>query len=170
VAQALTRRVAPRLVVLAALIGVLVLTGMLAGTSRASAAVSTPSWVPINPQSRPPAKVAAAATYDPATRQFVLFGGLDSQFNPTNDTWLWGGASWTAAKTAAAPTPRFAASIAYDASTSQLILFGGADQNLTYFADTWTWNGSNWVQLHPATSPPAGGGPPWRMTRPPSRS
>jgi hypothetical protein len=38
------------------------------------------------PGSKPPAKAASVAAYDPATQQFVLFGGGDSQNQPTSDT------------------------------------------------------------------------------------
>jgi hypothetical protein len=40
----------------------------------------------VSPQSRPPAKAAPVAAYDPATQQFVLFGGGDSKNQPTGDT------------------------------------------------------------------------------------
>jgi hypothetical protein len=143
---------------LGVLLSLVLLSAGWSGTTRASAAVSTPSWVPVSPQSRPPAKVAPVAAYDPATQQFVLFGGADSQNQATADTWLWAGLSWVAARPASSPAPRFSASMAYDAASGQLILFGGGEQNAVYFNDTWTWNGSNWVQLHPATSPPAGVG------------
>jgi hypothetical protein len=140
---------------MAALAALVVLSVALIGAPRATAAVSSPSWVPVNSQSRPPARDLAVAAYDPATRQFVLFGGNDSQFNAANDTWLWEGLSWMdATKLGTNPAPRYQASIAYDGASSQLILVGGTNQNNDYFNDTWTWNGSNWVQLHPATSAP----------------
>jgi sugar lactone lactonase YvrE len=120
----------------------------------ASAATSVPTWVPISPQAKPPAKDASTAAYDAATKQFVLFGGADSQLRETGDTWLWEGLSWVPAQPVTSPSPRFGASMAYDAATGQLLLFGGGARNDVFFNDTWTWNGTNWVQLHPATSPP----------------
>ena len=142
-----------------ALAALLVIAVALTGAPRATASVSAPSWVPVNPQSRPPARGDSVAAYDPATRQFVLFGGTNRDFGTSNDTWLWDGLSWAdATKIGINPAPRAVASIAYDGATSQLILVGGEDQHNAFFNDTWTWNGSNWVQLHPATSAPVVGG------------
>lgn len=139
----------------AAVLALVVLSVGLVGMARA-AAVSSPSWVPVSPRSKPSARVAPVAAYDPATQQFVLFGGADSQNQPTGGTWLWAGLTWLAAKPANSPSPRFSASMASDAASGQLVLFGGGAQNAVYFNVTWTWNDSNWVQLHPATSPPFG--------------
>ncbi|HEX3833548.1 MAG TPA: putative Ig domain-containing protein [Solirubrobacteraceae bacterium] len=143
---------------MAALAAFLVVAVVLAGAPRATAAVSTPSWVPVSPQSRPPGRDLSAAAYDPGTRQFVVFGGIEGPLgNPLGDTWLWQGLSWAVAKPATAPAPRYGASMAYDPATGQLILTGGTNgtNSSSIYNDTWTWNGTNWVQLHPATNAPA---------------
>jgi hypothetical protein len=72
---AMIGRGAGRRLGVAALLALMVLSAGLVGMARASAAVSMPSWVPVSPQSKPPAKAAPVAAYDPATQQFVLFGG-----------------------------------------------------------------------------------------------
>ena len=93
------------------------------------------------------------ATYDAATKQFVMFGGEGSLGEFLADTWIWAGHSWQQAHPTNAPPARAQASIAYDGATGQLILFGGYSNGIQT-NDTWDWNGTNWVQLHPATSPP----------------
>jgi hypothetical protein len=39
-------------------------------------------------------------SYDGATRTVVLFGGLNAEDMPLNDTWTWNGSTWTQQTTA----------------------------------------------------------------------
>lgn len=127
----------------------------LAVPGTAAAAASKPSWFPLHPPDSPPVKADSAAAYDPATRQFEMFGGISNQNLFQGDTWVWTGSNWVPQFPATVPEAREGARMAYDAATKQLILFGGYDGYAEHgLSDTWTWNGSNWVQLHPAASPP----------------
>jgi hypothetical protein len=51
---------------------------------------------PQNPQNQPVARISA--TMATLGGQVVLFGGLDSSYNPLGDTWIWSGdgGAWTA--------------------------------------------------------------------------
>ena len=141
--------------VVAILLGVAVVVVGLAG--RAYGASSPPTWVQLSPGASPPAEFDAAAAYDAATGQFVLFGGQVPGNAFANDTWVWNGSVWSQAFPATSPPPSYGGRMVYDASTKQLILFGGAIfENDTSLEsnETWEWTGSDWVQLHPATSPP----------------
>ena len=95
-------------------------------------------------------------TYDGATGNVVLFGGIDDA-GPLADTWTWNGTTktWTQMNPVTSPAPRFAPT-AYDESTQSLVLYGGNNINSTVvYNDTWIWNGANWIQRAPAVSPTA---------------
>ena len=81
----------------------------------------------------PTARAANFVTYDGATDQVVLFGGLEAD-SRLNDTWTWDGTTWTQVADAATPAARrpaptarrrAALSMAYDPASGQLVLFGG---------------------------------------------
>ena len=90
-------------------------------------------------------------TYDPASKQLVLFGGY--HHGPTNQTWVWTGSDWNQLHPATSPPPRRNAAMAFDPQTNQLILYGGSGTNNTDLSDTWAWNGTTWQELHPEHSP-----------------
>ncbi len=156
----------------AGLLPLVALTTVALAPGRALAAPSV-SWTQMNGSangctdacpSSPPPRAAYAMAYDPATKQLVLFGGLDASGDNLNDTWTWNGTTWTQVDDStdpgctttctSSPPPRAASYMAYDPATQQLILFGG-NGNAGYLNDTWTWNGTTWTELFPAT-PPAG--------------
>ena len=142
-------------IVVAVLLGVAVVLLGLAG--RAYGAGSAPTWVHLSPAASPPAEFDAAAAYDAATGQFVLFGGQVPGNAFANNTWVWTGSVWSQVFPATSPPPSYGGRMAYDAATKQLILFGGVIfENDTSLEsnETWEWTGSDWVQLKPASSPP----------------
>src|SRR2546421_10382567 len=74
------------------------------------------------------ARGSAAASYDEASSQLLLFGGegppsTNAAFDYLGDTWVWGGRSWSRVD-GKGPSPRFAAAMAYDAARSPGVLFG----------------------------------------------
>lgn len=92
---------------------------------------------------------------DPATRDVVLFGGVDSY----DATWLWNGKRWTLAHSSSSPPGRFNAPAAYDPATREVLVFGGRLASGELVNDTWAWDGKTWTQLDSgAGGPPAGEG------------
>jgi hypothetical protein len=65
-------------------------------------------------------------SYDPASRDVVLFGGLDNKVD-SNQTWEFQAGNWTQLTPATSPSARGLASMAYDAHDGVVILFGGTD-------------------------------------------
>ena len=110
------------------------------------------TWTQLSPATSPPARYGASMTFDAATGQLLLFGGVNG--SDFNDTWTWSGSTWTQLSPATSPPARDNASMAFDSATSQLVLFGGAHSSGD-LGDTWTWDGSNWDSVTPSTSPPA---------------
>jgi hypothetical protein len=92
--------------------------------------------------------------YDSAHGQIVLFGGMDGNFNPLNDTWVWDGTNWTQKAPQTNPPARGGQAMAYDSAHGQVVMFGG---QVGLLNDTWIWDGANWTQKSPATVPPPGG-------------
>jgi sugar lactone lactonase YvrE len=133
-------------------LAVLAFVALAVFAERSEAAVSAPTWFPLSPSLTRPAAEDGAGAFDPATNQFVTFGGFNNSGLFLNDTWVWSGSGWLQQHPASSPAARFGVRMAYDTTAVQLLLFGGA--NGTPFNDTWNWNGTNWVQLHPAASPP----------------
>ena len=111
------------------------------------------TWVKRYPATRPQARYGASMTYDPATSQVVMFGGMGAT-GPLASTWAWDGADWKKLSPATSPPARYGASMAYAYGTGQLVLFGGMGPSGP-LDGTWDWTGSNWTELHPAASPPA---------------
>ena len=113
----------------------------------------------------PGPRVLAAAAYDEAREEVIVFGGQGaptptSAFEYLGDTWAWNGSSWIgkqplfARGTASGPSPRFSAAAAYDAARRVIVLFGGLPAG-TVSGETWTWDGRSWTQRQPTTNPPA---------------
>ena len=102
---------------------------------------------------RPSRRQQAAAAYDPATGQLVLFGGLASPLTYLGDTWTWDGKAWSFR---AGPGTQQAAPIAYDGYTRQLLLFGDYDPSAATLGSghTWSWSGGSWAEVS-TTGPPA---------------
>ncbi len=123
------------------------------------------NWIQLDPATSPPARYAASMTYDPATRQLVLFGGFGAADNSDNlnDTWTWNGTDWTPEHPATSPAARVNAGLAYNPHDAGIVLYGGTGPSpfgqaappSDFFSDTWLWNGTDWIQEHPVTSPPA---------------
>jgi sugar lactone lactonase YvrE len=134
------------------LVVVLALELLAVSAEHSEAAVSAPTWFPLSPSLTRPAAEDGAGAFDPATNQFVTFGGFNNTGLFLNDTWVWRGSGWLQQHPASSPAARFGVRMAYDAAAGQMLLFGGT--NGIPFNDTWSWSGTNWIQLHPATSPP----------------
>lgn len=91
---------------------------------------------------------------DLATRQLVLFGGVDD----FSETWLWDGTAWARAHPSLSPPGRFGASAAFDPQVGDVLLFGGTLEAGPNADDTWAWNGTTWLELDPGQGGPPGGG------------
>jgi hypothetical protein len=116
----------------------------------------------------PPGRNVAQMTYDPATKQLVLWGGEVNagQANGTNATWLWNGTTWNQVDDAggaaagcgetwpilhscpSSPPGRVGHGMAYDPALGEVVVFGGMNLfNAQEYNDTWGWNGTAWTQL-----------------------
>src|SRR5262245_56599672 len=102
------------------LLGAFLPARLVSATSPPPAPVSS-TWTNLAPATSPPARFAAAMTYDAATGTVVMFGGSPNDSltaQSYGDTWTWDGTSWTSAtppSPANSPAPRAGARLVYDA-------------------------------------------------------
>ncbi|HEV2317861.1 MAG TPA: PKD domain-containing protein [Thermoplasmata archaeon] len=111
------------------------------------------NWTAVNTSISPAGRNGAAMEYDPALKEVVLFGGVDSSWNPFDDTWTYAAGVWTnvTGSVGTAPAARWEPQMTYDGADGYLVLFGGRNDT-TFFNDTWTFNASGW---HPLSTPVA---------------
>lgn len=137
---------------------VLVGCGQSAGPGSSPFPSASPSASPSpTPTAQPKPRSNAVWVFDPATKNFVLFGGRYTTGNyhefpqPLGDTWTWDGTRWTQLPaTETAPTARFDATATFDPTHAYVVLNGGGGAS-----DTWTWNGTRWILVGPNHTPPA---------------
>jgi hypothetical protein len=132
-------------------------------SNAAATTTATPVWTQLPVTSSPEWGSGAVSAYDPDTRQTLLFGGEEFEFQSgdfsTNVTWQWDAAAstWTRLTPITSPPERDNAAMAFDAATHQLLLFGGYDaQAGADLDDTWQWTGSTWSRLITTSHPPDG--------------
>ena len=109
----------------------------------------------------PGPRTFAAAAYDAARAETVLFGGNRVLFGETpspetflGDTWILKHGKWSR-RLVAGPEPRAEAGMAYDRRRRRIVLFGGhafTPDGRRRFGDTWEWDGGHWLQRS-ATGP-----------------
>lgn len=90
--------------------------------------------------------------YDPVRQVIVLFGGLNGEGQPLNDTWEYDGQSWKLIGPAHSPPARREACATFDERQGQVLMFGGESQGSLY-NDTWIYDGTDWIQQFPANAP-----------------
>jgi arylsulfatase A-like enzyme len=109
-------------------------------------------WSEVSLASRPPARRDAAACWDSARAQLVVFGGADADAAALGDTWVFDGAAWRQ-PSAPSPPPRAAAALVFDAARGVAVLFGGQGAGGP-LDDTWEFDGVVWQQRSLASAPP----------------
>ena len=117
---------------------------LLAATSLATA--QRPTWGSRNVA--PPARQQHATAFDGARGSTLVFGGLDQNGNPLQDTWDWDGRAWVHHLPTNSPPARFGHAMAFDPQRGRTVLFGGlpATTATTPLLDTWEWDGGDWIQ------------------------
>lgn len=136
-------------------------------------------WTRAAASGGPMGRTAAAAAYDAATGEIVVFGGIHEvenadhtfQVDAYDDTWAWSGSGWTQLDPAASPPAnRYRYwEAGYDAATRSVILYSpsadmvqpedpvacvtNTSNGYTCPPQTWLWNGNTWTRLRPAHQP-----------------
>ena len=102
----------------------------------------TPTWTRLSPAGPLPApRYAAAAVYDPANDQLLVYGGGGASFVASAELWalpLSGPLQWQLlAPSGTAPGALFDHNAAYDPIRAQMLVFGGLDQEEVGHSETW---------------------------------
>jgi hypothetical protein len=126
-----------------------------AATAATTAGTAVAQWAQLAPATSPPARAAAAMTYDLFYNRLVLFGGIGGGgFTQFNDTWTFDGTTWTQQTPANSPPAKFYTDIVVDTTRAVCVMYGG---NATFSSpgtnETWEYDGFTWTQRFPATNP-----------------
>jgi hypothetical protein len=134
--------------------GLIALVLFLSATGAAAAPAGAPVpefWHRIPTVTQPSPRQSPGMTYDPASKEVLLFGGYTPQgFSAV--TWAWRDGGWTQLDPAESPSPRNAPTMAYDPASKQVILYGGSGAG--WLGDTWLWNGTSWASTGQDLSSP----------------
>jgi hypothetical protein len=98
----------------------------------------------------PPPRAEATMTFDEASGQVLLFGGLNSS-GPLADTWAFGSGRWSRLSPLASPPASCCGAMAYDSHDSAAILV--LSPTVGFTIDTWSFSAGNWTNLTGATAP-----------------
>jgi N-acetylneuraminic acid mutarotase len=125
-------------------------------------------WAQLTPTGGPhPARTGAAAVWDAANSQMLVFGGVDYRSNLSgtyyNDLWAYRPASnaWVPLTPTGPPPVRAGHSAVWDILNNQMLIFGGHGalpfQSDVYLNDVWAYrpDSDTWVQFTPSGGPPA---------------
>jgi hypothetical protein len=88
--------------------------------------------------------------YDSQDGVVVLFGGLNDQWEPLGDTWLWDGWDWRQVQLDPGdpvPAPRYESAMVYDTARNRIVMFGGCAAPYEWLGDTWEFDGIHWVPM-----------------------
>jgi hypothetical protein len=124
-------------------------------------------WSRYDPTNAPPPRTAAAAGYDPARKQVILFGGWSAVGTPSavannpievlTDTWAWEGTQWTRlVPLHSPPLSGGSASMGWDPATKTLVMIDQASPESGTLAATWSWDGTDWTKHESDAEPPTG--------------
>jgi hypothetical protein len=117
------------------------------GQSRTDA-TRAPTWQNLTAvlDSGPGSRSGAAAAFDVAANEAVVFGGFGVANQPLSGTWLYSNGTWSHPKTNGTPPARAGAAMTYDPLTGQVIMFGGHGLSGP-LSDTWTFANDNWTNV-----------------------
>lgn len=121
------------------------------------------AWTQPGTSTEPSARYAQSMVFDAADNEVILFGGINANNQPLNDTWTYKAGVWTNITASAGPAPpsRGWATMFYDQVGAQVVLFGGCDGNPNTPAgrsaclldDTWSFQNGTWAELTPLSFP-----------------
>jgi hypothetical protein len=127
-------------------------------------------WSMTHPAVSPPARENGTMAYDPASKQVVLFGGVQrhngASTTALDDTWTWDGSTWTQQRPRHRPPWSSGTAMSYDPTSRSILLLTlpSKHPNLDLAPDrfelrgptpfgTWRWAGSDWHELPTPTAP-----------------
>ncbi len=112
-------------------------------------------WVPLTSSSiAPPQLFAPAMAYDASDGYIVLFGGLQSSIEDSDQTWELYSGEWWQVNPSTSPPARSYSSLVYVPSLSGVLMFGGYSYETgESLGDSWSFSDGAWTHLAPSASP-----------------
>lgn len=111
-------------------------------------------WQLLQVKSSPPLLADGRAVYNASAGNAILFGGVTSDNQLSDQTWEWDGQVWLQIFPDEHPEARSKHAMAYDPARNKILLFGGWDGK-SVFDDTWEWDGRDWKNMKPKHQPTA---------------
>jgi len=98
---------------------------------------------------RPNPVTSFAYAWDSLRGRFVVFGGFDSSFTVTGETWEYDPVEhkWYSFSIGISPPARRSASMAFDSARGVCVMVGGRDAASAVLGDAWEWDGVSWAQV-----------------------
>ncbi len=90
--------------------------------------------------------------FDAARGRVVLFGGVDAESHPTDETWEHDGEGWVQRILASQPSGRMDHSLTYDTERQTMVLHAGWT-GLDALNDTWEYSGFDWTRVTTSSAP-----------------
>ena len=114
------------------------------------------NWQNLSPSNQPSARHSASLSYDNSISSAVLFGGVNSDNNALQDTWVYEPLknTWTQRFPSPLPSPRFGHKMV-NIGSGTFLLFGGQDAQGNVYNDTWIYNcrTNSWAQKNFSVKP-----------------
>jgi hypothetical protein len=110
-------------------------------------------WRTVEVARAPRPRFSAEVAYDEARGRVVMFGGFDSTYALSGETWEWDGATWLRALPVVSPPARQDHMMAFDPVRRRVVMVGG--YGATLLDDAWAYDGTTWTPIAPAVRPPA---------------
>lgn len=112
------------------------------------------AWTELTPAHTPGIRLHQTGAFDPVRNEFVIFGGLGSEFTQLNDVWIYADSDWTEEPTGS-PIGQADGEMVYDSKRNVMVLFVSEPFGSPGFVETWERSGTTWEKTSPAQSPPA---------------
>ncbi|MHA2246529.1 MAG: Kelch repeat-containing protein [Candidatus Hodarchaeales archaeon] len=114
-------------------------------------------WTKIRTEGNPSGKFNFGFVYDSHNKKAILFGGMNSEYDRTDEMWMYDSSSrtWSILDPSISPSPRSDPGMVYDSNNSIIILFGGYNIDDNLLDDTWVYffENNTWKERFPETAP-----------------
>jgi hypothetical protein len=114
-------------------------TGLGNGSAAADTFIWNGTWSKYTTIPAPSPREFSAMAYDAAHARVVLYGGIDDNSMPLDDTWAWNGTQWMQLSTTGSPGGLVAPVLVYDDARGTLLAQGGPE--------IWQLDDTTWTRL-----------------------
>ncbi len=104
------------------------------------------SWSKVYSLLNPSTRSEHALLLDPVRSNNLMFGGINPNGIPLNDTWTYANGQWQNIPQPQGPSARYGHRMCFDSARNEALLFGGLSAGGSYLDELWAWDGTAWSQ------------------------